>query len=251
MGNLNTKQTANTLLGDSKLVYLVNLDIPQALRLQTDHVGFGQPFFKHEGNPDTNPQNIPSASGTTLSIERSATTPQGSIVSYSATVDVHNLTAPLPNRFVLIGSFSDMAFGLIAPQGQSGIYAATVVFTYGSNVAGTTVQVKDNTARHNFPGTSAGNSFLMNQAYYTQVVNPGSPHHFNLVLLIERTAQSIKGEGIAFAGDQKVSSKSFTVNNNATVNTVIDQFNFGLASTNGSLYRASLKMHEVEIWFPV
>lgn len=250
MGNLNTKQTANDLLGRSKLVYRINGDIPQPLRSQKDLVGFGEPHFKHEGNPDTNPQNSPSAGGLKLSLDRSATTPTTGIISYSVTIDVQNLTDPLPDKLVLIGSFSDMTVDQLSPQWQSGTIAATVVFTYGNLVSGTTVQVRDNTARHNFPGTSSGNSFQFTQAFYTQVVNPGDPHLFNLVLYLERAAQAITGEGIVYAGDQKVSSKTFTVNNNANINTVIDQFNIGLASANGSLYRASLLLHEVEIWFP-
>ncbi|HLO80538.1 MAG TPA: hypothetical protein VK166_06250 [Chitinophagaceae bacterium] len=250
MGNLNTKQTANDLLGRSKLVYRINCDIPQPLRSQKDLVGFGEPFFKHEGNADTNPQNIPSASGLKISLERSATTPAAGVISYSITVNVQNLATPLPEKLVLIGCFSDMSVNLLSAQGQSGTIAATVVITYGNGVSGTTVQVRDNTARHNFPGTSSGNSFQFSQAFYTQVVNPGDPHHFNIVLYLERTAQAITGEGFVYAGDQKVSSKTFTVNNNVNKNTVIDQFNIGLASANGALYQASLLLHEAEIWFP-
>jgi hypothetical protein len=250
MGNLNTKQTANDLLGRSKLVYRINCDIPQPLRSQKDLVGFGEPVIKTEGNPDTNPQNVPSSSGLKLSLDRSATTPLTGVISNSVAVNVQNLPVLLPEKLVLIGCFSDMSVNLLSTQGQSGTIAATVVFTYGSGVAGTTVQVRDNTARHNFPGTSSGNSFQFNQAFYTQVVDPGSAHHLNMVLYLERSAQAITGEGFVYAGDQKVSNKTFTVNNNVNKNTVIDQFNFGLASANGALYHASLLMHEAEIWFP-
>jgi hypothetical protein len=250
MGNLNTKQAADSLLGNAKLVYRINLDIPQSLRFQKDLVGFGNPDFEHDGNSDTNPRNHPSASGMKLSIERSATTAPRGIIANAIAVYVQNLPTPLPAQFVLIGSFSDPTLSLLSPQGQSGTFAATVGLTYGTNVAGITVQIKDNTARMNFPGTSSGNSFQFTPAFYTQVVDPGSPHHFNIVMFIDRTAQAINGKGFVYAGDVEVNNKGFTVNNNVTINTTIDQFRFGLASADGTLYRASILIHEVEIWFP-
>ncbi|HSF46556.1 MAG TPA: hypothetical protein VLA58_11125 [Chitinophagaceae bacterium] len=250
MGNLNTKQTVRDLLGQSQLVYRINLDVPQPLGLQKDLVGFGNPRFLHDGNADTNPQNTPSASGMKLSIERSATTAPGVVIGYLVAVDVQHLPIPLPDKFVLIGSFSEPDLSLLSSQGLSGTFAASVVLTYGTNVAGTTVQIKDDTARMNLPGTSSGNSFQYTQAFYSQVVNPGSPHHFNIVLFIERTPQAINGEGFVYAGDALVSNKSFTVNNNVSINTPIKDFRFGLGSANGALYRASVLLHEVEIWFP-
>jgi hypothetical protein len=39
-------------------------------------------------------------------------------------------------------------------------------------------------------------------------------------------------------------------NNSVTINTLINNLHFGLDSANGTLFRASVLLHEVEIWLP-
>jgi hypothetical protein len=250
MANLNTKQTAIALLGSCELVYRINLDIPQPLRMQKDLAGFGDPEFAHIGNADTNPQQTPSVDGMMLSVERSVTTASNGSVGYWVAVNVHSLPSGLPDRFVLMAAFSDPKLTLLPGPAQPGTFAPSLLLFLNNELAGITTQVNGNRARMNLPGTTAGMSFNFTEAFYTEVIDPGSPHHFTIVMLVERNSSAITGTGAVYSGAEMAAEKEFTVRNGYTINTPIKQFRFGLGTASGSLYRASVKLHEVEVWFP-
>ncbi len=251
MGNLNTTQLAQTLLGPAIRLYHQDLTThANQPRLKIDKLGAGD--FQKAQDPASPIPNIQfKYESTGLHIE--FVRPQNVNVNMGvfASIILQNLAMQVPTRFVLTATFKNPKQVLLNPQSIKGTFAASILFKVGSTLMGATSQFRTTGQRMNLPGTNVmPNRPDIAVNLSNKVIDPQNPSPFTLILLVERASNASTGEGRLYVDDQLADSFPFTFQNGLTAASIIEDFRVGLGTASGADYSVALDVLEYEVWAP-
>jgi hypothetical protein len=251
MGNLNTTQLAQTLLGPATRLYHQDLTThANQPRMKIDKLGAGD-FVKTDDPIGSNPTAQFNYENVGLHIEFVRPQNTNAAMGVFAAIKLQNLAIPIPTRFVLTATFKNPKQVLLNPQSVKGTFAASLLFKVGSTLMGATSQFRITGQRMNLPGTNVmPNRPDIAVNLYNKVIDPQNPSPFTLVLLVERASNTSTGEGRLYVEDQMADSFPFSFQNGLTAASIIKDFRVGLGTASGSDYSVALDVLEYEVWAP-
>lgn len=247
MANLNTTAIAQDLLGPSQRLYHQDLTThANQPRLKIDKLNAGD-FTMDGSDPTLNANVVFQYQPNGLLIEYDRLSVSGNL-GIQAAIDVQNLSVPLPERFMLSGTFIH-PMQVINAQSVAGNFAAAILMKEGIKTPGVTSQFRPSGQRMNFPNTIPANRPDIDPTLSAKVIDPQNPVPFTLVLLVDRSAASTTLHGRLYVEDKEADRYQF-VYAGITTSTNIEMIMIGLGTAGGALYRVSIRVLEFELWAP-
>jgi hypothetical protein len=256
MANLNTTDIADKFLGDCQRVYHQDLTSHgNQPRLKMDKLGAGDFIFVDTVPAGQNPTHSYEQKGLLVSVERPESAPSNVTLGHHAAISGENII--VPERFVLTGTFIEpKKVSLIPDQPPpDGIYAPTILLSFGTLLTGATSQFRPSGLRLNTPRIASDPANQpqrrdIDPTLYNKVIDPQNPSPFTLILHVQRGDTASVGNAMLFVGAEEADSFAFEYSNGLTSATHFDNIRIGIGTANGTNYRASVYVTEFEIWAP-
>src|ERR1044071_1469674 len=235
MANLNTTQIAHDLLGPSQRVYHQDLTThANQPRLKIDKLGAGDFIFVETVPAGQNPAHSFEQNGLLTSVERPPTANDTTGIGHWAAVNGQIIQ--MPERFVLTGTFIEPNKVSLIPNQPPppGIYAPTVLLSFGTKLTGATTQFRPTGQRLNATGIIPSvqrPEIAVN--LQEKVIDPQHPSLFTLVLHVERSAADSQGSAKLSVGAGAADSFDFPFGNGLTSATVFNDIRVGIGTASG------------------